>query len=185
MKKRSWWHRFRETLQTAWRDISREWDQRQAGEGSRRPAPKAKSKAKSPLLEQEAREKDILGRNGEDEAVRFLKSQGYRILERNLKFKMGELDIIAMKDDCVAFIEVKTRSTDESGLPFEAVTPPKMRRIVTMAELYIRRKKLADRELSFRFDIISIVWPKGELPQIEHYENAFDANAKYPRVVKK
>jgi len=135
-------------------------------------------------VEKEVREKDILGRQGEDEAVRFLKSQGYRILERNLKFRIGELDIIAQKGNFVAFIEVKTRRTGELGQPFEAVKPAKMRRIVSMAEAYLRRERLYGSEFIFRFDIISVVWPEGESPRIQHLENAFDANAKYERNVR-
>ncbi len=101
---------------------------------------------------------------------------------RNLRFRIGELDIVARQGNCIVFLEVKTRRTGDAGEPYEAVKPVKMRRIVSMAEIYIRREKLESDELVFRFDIISIVWPEGAAPKIEHLENAFDANAKYPRL---
>ena len=183
-----WWKRSWETLQTAWRDLFREWNQPACPERHPKRHPEKRRanprKPQSPKAEKEALDKDLLGRQGEDEAVRFLKAQGYRILERNLQFRLGELDIIAQKGDCIAFIEVKTRRTDESGQPFEAVKPAKMRRIISMAETYLRREKLENStEFAFRFDIISIVWPEGEPPRIQHLENAFDANAKYRRIV--
>jgi len=179
-RQKPWWKRFWEQVQTAWRDLFREWNQPACPEKSPK---KHRSKPRKPV-EKEEREKDILGQQGEDEAVRFLKTQGYRILGRNLKFRQGELDIVAQKGDCIAFIEVKTRRTDESGQPFEAVKPAKMRRIVSMAETWLRREKLGNEsEFAFRFDIISIVWPEGEPPKIQHLENAFDANAKYRKMV--
>ena len=182
-----WWKRSWEKLRTACRDLFREWNQSACPERhSERRSKKHRPKSKNSGLPQveDVRDKDILGRRGEDEAARFLKAQGYRILERNLKFRPGELDIIAQKGNCVAFIEVKTRRTDESGQPFEAVKPAKMRRIISMAETYLRREKLENNsEFVFRFDIISIVWPEGETPRIQHLENAFDANAKHRRIV--
>ncbi len=120
------------------------------------------------------REKDIFGRQGENLAVRYLKTKGYRILARNLKFSIGEIDIIAQKDECIVFFEVKTRRTDAAGLPWEVITEPKKRRIMSMAEEYIRKKRLWDRDV--RFDVLSIVWPLGEQPVVGHYEDAFNAS---------
>ena len=179
----SWWKRSWEKLRTAWGDLLREWSQPACSERNPQKKQAKIRKTQAPDAEKEVREKDLLGRQGEDEAVRFLKSQGYRILERNLQFRFGELDIIAQKRNVIAFIEVKTRRTGVAGQPFEGVKPAKMRRIVSMAETYLRYKKLEDDNLVFRFDIISIVWPEGEPPEIQHLENAFDANAKYQKFV--
>jgi len=176
-----WWKRSWEMLWTAWGDLLREWNLPVRPE--RRPQ-KRRSKPRPPEAEKEEHEKDRLGRLGEDEAARFLKSQGYRILERNIQFRLGELDMIAQKGNVIAFVEVKTRRTGNAGQPFEVVNPAKMRRIVSMAEAWLRYKKLGDDHLVFRFDIISIVWPEGEPPEIQHFENAFDANAKYRRITR-
>ena len=179
-----WWKRSWEGFRAVWCDLFREWNQPTCPE--RHPEKRSqgrRSPSKTPVLDKETLSKDILGRQGEEEAVRFLKSRGYRILERNLRFRLGELDIIAQKGNFIVFIEVKTRRTGEVGQPFEAVKPAKMRRIVSMAEAYLRREKLENDEWVFRFDIISIIWPEGELPKIQHLENAFDANAKYRRIV--
>ena len=176
-----WWKRSWEKLRIVWSDLLREWSQPVCPEKQPK---KRRSKSQTPDAEKEVHEKDRLGRQGEDKAVRFLESRGYRILERNLKFRLGELDIIAQKGNFIAFIEVKTRRTGDAGQPFEVIKQAKMRRIVSMAETWLRYKKLEDDNLVFRFDIISIVWPEGEPPEIQHLENAFDANTKYRRTVR-
>ena len=67
-------------------------------------------------------ERAQLGRRGEEVAAAFLERQGYTILERNFRLRQGEIDLIAAKDETVAFVEVKTRRTLDYGLPSEAVT---------------------------------------------------------------
>ncbi len=107
-----------------------------------------------------------LGLRGERKAVRYLKRNGYKILERNFKCRFGEADIIAKKGDTVAFIEVKTRDSDIFGAPREAVTPEKQKRYISIANYYF-----ANCILQFtlvRFDVIEIY-----KKQITHIENAF------------
>ncbi len=69
-----------------------------------------------------------LGREGEEEAVKFIKKQGYRILQTNFKTRSGEIDIIAEDKKTVAFIEVKTRSSEEYGSPLSAVNHHKQKK---------------------------------------------------------
>ena len=96
-----------------------------------------------------------LGRKGEEEAVKFIKKQGYRILQTNFKTKSGEIDIIAEDKKVVAFIEVKTRATGEYGSPLEAVNYHKRKKIALVANQFLTRHKVENREC--RFDIVAIL----------------------------
>jgi len=95
-----------------------------------------------------------LGQDWEDAAARILRRAGYRILERNYRTKVGEIDIIAQEGDVLCFIEVKGRSALGFGLPEEAVNLEKQRRILRAAEWFLLRRK---GETTCRFDVVSIV----------------------------
>ena len=114
-------------------------------------------------------ERRKLGFWGERRAARFLKKSGYKILCRNFKCKAGEIDVIAQKGDTIAFVEVKTRSSDAFGEPCEAVDLTRQRRYCNAADLYIRLNNLGFNDYVLRFDIIEI--KKGVL---NHIENAFE-----------
>ena len=111
--------------------------------------------------------KKLLGRKGEDLAVKFLKKQRYKIIERNFKCTYGEADIIARQDDCYVFIEVKARASDTYGRPLDAVDYVKQNKYKKIAEYYFYIKNIFD--VSGRFDVIEIL-PDGS---INHIENAF------------
>lgn len=85
--------------------------------------------------------KYMFGRAGEDFASAYLTAKGHRIIERNYRTKVGELDIVSVKDDRVYFSEVKTRSGDRFGTPAESITPKKLQHIRNAAEVYISRNK--------------------------------------------
>ena len=103
------------------------------------------------------------GSFGEDLAVKFLQKKKYQILDRNFRFPEGEIDIIAEKNGVIAFIEVKTRSTDAFGDPSQAVNNKKLTRMAQGAIAYLQENHLHS---DFRFDIIAI------LPSsIQHYQN--------------
>lgn len=126
-----------------------------------------------------------LGAFGEKAACRYLKKQGYRILERNYTAHGYEIDIIARKDNTVAFCEVKTRTLDAAtieryGLPRRAVNREKQRHIRTAAQYY--RQKHPQNPLrpavGYRFDILEVYLDKAALPRrviskIEHLERSF------------
>jgi len=121
--------------------------------------------------------KDRLGSDGENRAILFLKQQGYQILERNVHFTQGELDIIAKKDRVIVFIEVKTRRSAKYSHPKEAVNKKKCRKIKKMAYQYYYYKKYNSEEYGIRFDIITLIWPDwptGNFPKIEHFVSAFE-----------
>lgn len=109
-------------------------------------------------------------RTGEDAAARFLQKKGFRILARNWRIRMGELDIVAMKKRLIVFVEVKTRVRDLVLLPEDSVGWQKQNRIKRLAEAFLAYGK-HDFE-SCRFDVISVIAaPSG--PQIRHIEDAF------------
>ena len=109
------------------------------------------------------------GISGEHLAVDYLISKGYRILAQNFRYLKGEVDIIAQKNNYLAAVEVKTRSTTDFGAPEEFLKPAQIQRIVTTVDYFVASKNL---EVEVRFDIIAIVLTK-QAPQIEHIENAF------------
>ena len=113
----------------------------------------------------------VLGRAGERLAARHLRRAGMRILVWNYSAPSGEIDLIARDGDYLVFVEVKTR---RSGIPAEAVTPEKQRRITLAALHFLRRHRAL--EVRSRFDIVAIVWPVGSSkPSIDHLRNAFEA----------
>ncbi len=94
------------------------------------------------------------GLEGEDFAVRFLKSKGYRIIERNFRTRYGEIDIVARRKAEIVFLEVKTRSSDSFGVPQEAVDRRKLSKISTVASHFIQKKGLEN--FSIKFEIVAI-----------------------------
>jgi putative endonuclease len=110
-----------------------------------------------------------LGPEGEDIAVRYLQGKGLTIVQRNYKTPMGEADIIAEDQGTIVFIEVKTRSNEKFGEPFEAVNTRKRGKLKKIA-LYYQKKLGSERRI--RFDVISIK-RKDEGHLIEHIMEAF------------
>jgi putative endonuclease len=114
--------------------------------------------------------KQALGREGERLAELFLKKKGYKLVERNYRCRGGEVDLILLDRKVVVFVEVKTRTDDIFGSPFEAVEPRKQRRMILAAQLFLHQKKLHERDA--RFDVVGISW-FGVEPRVEHIQNAF------------
>ena len=110
-----------------------------------------------------------LGKKGEDLAIDFLLKHGYKILSRNYIFQKAEVDIIAQKDDVLAIIEVKTRSTNVFGNPQDFLKPKQIQRIVKAVDNFVTSNQL---EVEVRLDIIAIV-KNGHQFDIEHLENAY------------
>jgi putative endonuclease len=110
-----------------------------------------------------------LGKLGEELAVEFLQKDGYEILETNWTFQKAEIDIIAQKENTLAIVEVKTRSSLEFGLPQDFVKPKKIQLLVKAVNEYVVFKNL---DLEVRFDIIAI-HKEGKSFVIEHLIDAF------------
>lgn len=108
-----------------------------------------------------------VGAEKETLAAEYLEKSGYRILERNFYCRMGEIDIIARENDTLVFVEVKYRKAAGYGMPEEAVSTIKQKKIYKAAMYYIYKcKKSLDEPC--RFDVIAV---EGE--EIRHYKNAF------------
>ena len=112
---------------------------------------------------------NVLGQKGEDAACRYLLKNGYRIIARNWKSGKKELDIVALYNDELIIIEVKTRRNYKYGNPEDAVSQRKIRRIIASADAYL---KLYHIDCNVRFDIIAIIGEK-EPFNINHIINAF------------
>lgn len=111
-----------------------------------------------------------LGRAGEDAAATYLSARGYTVLDRNVRSREGEIDLIVARAGVVAFVEVKTRRSRAFGLPGEAVTFTKQRRIRRMAVRYLSEQRAHARAV--RFDVIEVT-PEGHGFSIRHLEDAF------------
>jgi putative endonuclease len=110
-----------------------------------------------------------LGKLGEELAVEFLRKNGYEILETNWTFQKAEIDIIAQKENTLAVVEVKTRSSLEFGLPQDFVKPKKIQLLVKAINEYVVSKNL---DVEVRFDIIAI-HKENKSFAIEHLKDAF------------
>lgn len=115
-----------------------------------------------------------LGARGEDAAARYLRRNGCRVVAHGYRDRLGELDLVCVKDRRLVFVEVKTRKSDVTGAPVEAVDVRKQRRVTAAAERFIRRHDL--QGVPVQFDVVSVVWPESErTPRIMHYPNAYEA----------
>lgn len=112
---------------------------------------------------------NALGKAGEDAAAAFLERNGYTICHRNWRKNRLELDIVAVKDEQLVVVEVKTRSNTEYIEPQDAVNWQKIRHIVIAADAYIKH---FDIDFPVRFDIITAVGEAGAF-RIEHLKDAF------------
>jgi putative endonuclease len=118
------------------------------------------------------------GTRSERAAARHLRKLGYRILERNFRCPVGELDLVALDGDCIVFVEV--RSTEHADIlrPAASVDVAKQRRLTKLALFYLKQKRLLNH--AARFDVLAISWP-AELrePKLAHYPNAFEATDRF------
>jgi putative endonuclease len=118
-------------------------------------------------------EHNELGKKGEELAVKFLQENGYQIIERNWTFQKAEIDIIAQKENYLAIVEVKTRSSLDFGDPQDFVKSKKIQLLIKAVNAYINdREKDFDNAIEVRFDIIAI-HKDGETFAIEHLTDAF------------
>lgn len=105
-----------------------------------------------------------LGVTGEDLAAEFLINKGYQVLERNLKTKYGEVDILALAGQTTVIVEVKTKTSLSFGLPVEMVGPRKQRKLRLLATALAVQRKLVD----YRIDVVSVDLSNPRAVQIEH-----------------
>lgn len=112
-----------------------------------------------------------LGARGEKIAAAFLKDRGFRIVARNYRCPLGEVDIVAVDEDTIVFVEVKSRSSADAADPEVSVHHEKRRRITRAAKYFVSRKSVHDQPC--RFDVVAVVLPERGEPEIEHFKDAF------------
>lgn len=106
-----------------------------------------------------------LGKWGEQVAQKYLKSNGYTIVHRDWRSGHRDIDIVALYDDTLVFVEVKTRSTSDLASPEITIPPSKRRNLAAAINHYIKSNYV---EYDFRFDIITVIGSVGYEPKIEH-----------------
>lgn len=111
------------------------------------------------------------GNLGEASAARYLESRGFRVLERNWRYRQWELDLVCRDGDTIVFVEVKTRRAGSMASPADAMTPKKRQKLVKAASHYLSQADLWDEPC--RFDLAAVV-DTGRSMDVEHTENVFD-----------
>jgi putative endonuclease len=119
---------------------------------------------------------DRLGRSGERYAADFLTRHGYEILERNVRRREGEVDLVARRADVTVFIEVKVRRPGGVGRATEALSPQKRRRLAALAEAYAAEHP--DLPANLRIDLVAVqLDERGSVEAVQHIENAVEGEA--------
>jgi putative endonuclease len=113
----------------------------------------------------------VLGTLGEQAACSVLERAGYDVVARNYRVRGGEIDVVCERNGILVFCEVKTRTSTLFGIPEEAVTAAKRRRLRKLAAEYLYRENRRARFI--RFDVIAITVCDGEVVELRHIENAF------------
>jgi putative endonuclease len=116
----------------------------------------------------------LFGQEGESAAEQYLRHKGYRIVARNLRSSVGELDLVAEDGQVLVFVEVKARRTDAFGGAIHAVHQRKQKKLIRLAAQYLSRHHVEGRLC--RFDVVLLQGTDDVAPQIEHIQNAFEVS---------
>lgn len=112
---------------------------------------------------------NVIGKLGEELAVKHLKTRGYSILRRNYRYRKAEIDIIAHKNDILSIVEVKSRSTEFLEDISETINPKKIKLLVMATDHFVNEEEL---DVEVQFDVITIRELQGSY-KLEHIQNAF------------
>jgi putative endonuclease len=116
----------------------------------------------------------LFGQTSEARAEQYLREKGYRILERNLRTRLGELDLVAEDAGVLVFVEVKARASEAFGGALLAVDRRKRAKLVALASQYLAQRHWMHRMC--RFDVVLVQGQASAELQVEHVPNAFDAS---------
>jgi len=116
----------------------------------------------------------LFGQAGESAAEIYLRRKGYRIVARNLRTSVGELDLVAEDGQVLVFVEVKARRTGAFGGAIHAVHQRKQEKLIHLAAQYLARHHIKDRPC--RFDVVLLQGADAVDPRIEHIQNAFEVS---------
>ncbi len=118
------------------------------------------------------------GDRSERAALSFLKRKGYRLLAKNFRCNLGELDLVMRDGSAIVFIEVRSTEGASTTRPSASVDIHKQRKLTQLALFYLKRYRLL--EASTRFDVISVAWPASQKePTLEHHVSAFEAVGRF------
>jgi putative endonuclease len=123
------------------------------------------------LFKDDKADAQTLADRGENVAARYLRDRGMKIIARNYRCELGEIDIVAREGKTLVFVEVKTRAYDDPT-PEEQVNNAKQHQITKAARFYLNR--YGTPQPPARFDVVAVVWPTGRDPIIRHTPNAFE-----------
>lgn len=115
--------------------------------------------------------RDRVWRDGERAAWEAYRRRGYRLVARNWRCPLGELDLVVTRGDLLVFCEVKTRASARLGGPHEAVTASKRRKLRHLAEAFVSTVRPPGS--TYRFDVASVTWRRGGPPAVHIFEDAF------------
>ena len=122
--------------------------------------------------------RQAVGRRGEDIAAAYLEARGYRVIGRNIRCELGELDLVAMQDEYLVFVEVKTRARMTAYHPTLAITAAKKQKLRELGAWFLAHHP-TERPMQPRFDVVTVVLAPGrkadgkpDEAQVEHYPNA-------------
>ena len=116
----------------------------------------------------------LFGQEGEAEAERYLRRKGYRIVARNLRSSLGELDLVADDGGVLVFVEVKARRSAQFGGAIHAVDRQKQHKLIRLAAQFLAERHWMDR--SCRFDVVLLESTGTDALQVEHIQNAFEVS---------
>jgi len=114
-----------------------------------------------------------VGQKCEEIAARHLRRNGYRVIARNVRLRIGEIDIVARQGRVLVFVEVKAKTQEEYGAPREMVTAAKQRKLSQLAHLYMSQNRIT--ETPVRFDVVEVVLDADGKPTVTLIPSAFDA----------
>src|SRR5205823_868544 len=118
------------------------------------------------------------GSRAERAAARFLKRLGYRILRRNYRCPLGELDLVALDGTTLVFVEVRSTGGADATTAAASVDAAKQQRLTRLALHFLQQHRLLGRPA--RFDVLAVHWPDGQAaPAVEHFANAFEAVGRF------
>ena len=114
------------------------------------------------------------GERAERIACGYLRAHGFEIIQRNVRFPVGELDIVAREGDALCFVEVRSTTSQAWGGALASITRPKQRRVIRAAQWYLQSCRMVFTDI--RFDVVAIEWLDGAAPTVELIRGAFTAD---------
>ena len=124
--------------------------------------------------ERVADQRRSIGQAAEEAAARWLAGAGFAVLERNVRFAEGEIDLVCREGDVVVFVEVKCRRPHWGEGPGDAVSWDKRRRLIRLAQHYLRARRLDHARC--RFDVVAVTLERDGTHTVRHLRSAFDAS---------